>query len=45
MGEDRESGIDRSGVEGRESGNRQEQEWDGRGESGDRSGVGGVEWG
>ena len=34
-------GIDRSGAEGGESGDRQEEEWVGEGESGDRSGVGG----
>ena len=39
-------GIDRrSGVEGGESGDREKEEWVGEVESGDRSGVGGGEWG
>ena len=35
----------KSGVGGGESGDRQEEEWVGEGEIGDRSGVGGGEWG
>ena len=31
-------------MERGESGDRQEEEWVGEGESGDRSGVGGVKW-
>ena len=34
----------KSGVGGGDSGDRQEEEWVGEGESGDRSGVGGGEW-
>ena len=45
MGEEGETGVGRSGVEGGESGDRQEEEWVGEGKSGDRSGVGGGEWG
>ena len=40
-----ETGVGRSGVEGGESGDRQEEEWVGEGKSGDRSGVEGGEWG
>ena len=35
----------RSELGGGESGDRQEEEWVGEGESLDRSGVGGGEWG
>ena len=38
MGEEGETGVSRSGVEGGERGDRQEEEWVGEGKSGDRSG-------
>ena len=37
--------VDGRGVGERESGDRQEEEWMGEGENGDRSGVTGGEWG
>ena len=36
VGEEGETGVGRSGVEGGESGDRQEEKWVGEGKSGDR---------